>query len=274
MMADNRNKRLNRSLTPEVIGGSDPAVVCDKREAGGTIGVVAGMLIALPSEAWHNVLPEVGQQAIIFGGTAVAIGGLWQISQAVRLREYSERKSELLREAVDNLPPPVGSIKDSSRWLDELLRELDQKRLAYEMAVKTGRTSAIPLTTDEAERHAALVRLTSCCSGGAGLVNVAAAQVLHWAGCALPPEMTAAGRRRSRHEAGHAGADSMHQTTYVSLDGMTWREYVASPEFAAVCGSAQQIDRGLRLQTKPFGRRPTDCFSHFLPYRPREDNWW
>ncbi|QJU08423.1 hypothetical protein FBF28_02485 [Candidatus Saccharibacteria bacterium oral taxon 488] len=280
MMADNRNKRLNRSLTPEVIGGSDPVAEYDKREAGGTIGVVAGMLIALPSEAWHNILPEVGQQAIIFGGTAVAIGGLWQISQAVRLREYSERKSELLREAVDNLPPPVGSIKDSSRWLDELFGELDQKRLAYEMAVKTGRTSAIPLTTDEAERHAALVRLTSHCSGGSGLVNRAAAQVLHWAGCALPPEMTAAGRRRSRREAGHAGADSMHQTTldmleqYVPLDGMTWREYVASPEFAAVCGSAQQIDRGLRLQTKPLGRRPADCFSHFSQYRPREDNWW
>ena len=118
MMASNRNERLNRSLAPEVIGGSDPVAEYDKREAGGTIGVVAGMLIALPSEAWHNVLPEVGQQAIIFGGTAVAIGGLWQISQAVRLREYSERKSELLREAVDNLPPPVGSIKDSRRWLD------------------------------------------------------------------------------------------------------------------------------------------------------------
>lgn len=279
-MASNRNERLNRSLTPEVIGGSDPVAEYDKREAGGTIGVVAGMLIALPSEAWHNVLPEVGQQAIIFGGTAVAIGGLWQISQAVRLREYSERKSELLREAVDNLPPLVDTIKDSSERLDELLRELDQKRLAYEMAVKTGRTSAIPLTTDEAERHAALVRLTSCCSGGAGLVNVAAAQVLHWAGCALPPEMTAAERRRSRRKAGQAGADSMHQTTlnmleqYVPLDGMTWREYVASPEFAAVCGSAQQIDRGLRLQTKPLGRRPADCFSHFSQYRPRGDNWW
>ena len=75
MMASNGNERLNRSLTPEVIGGSDPVAEYDKREAGGTIGVVAGMLIALPSEAWHNVLPEVGQQAIIFGGTAVAIGG-------------------------------------------------------------------------------------------------------------------------------------------------------------------------------------------------------
>lgn len=279
-MADNRNKRLNRSLTPEVIGGSDPTAVCDKREVGGTIGVVAGMLIALPSEAWHNVLPEVGQQPIILGGTAVAIGGLWRISQAVRLREYSKREPELLREAVDNLPPLVDTIKDSSERLDELLRELDQKRLAYEMAVKTGRTSAIPLTTDEAERHAALVRLTSCCSGGAGLVNVAAAQVLHWAGCALPPEMTAAERRWSRREAGQAGADSMHQTTldmleqYVPLDGMTWREYVASPEFAAVCGSAQQIDRGLRWRAKPLGRRSADCFSHFSQYRPREDNWW
>ena len=279
-MASNGNERLNRSLTPEVIGGSDPVAEYDKREAGGTIGVVAGMLIALPSEAWHNVLPEVGQQAIIFSGTAVAIGGLWRISQAVRLREYSKREPELLREAVDNLPPLVGSIKDSSRWLDELFGELDQKRLAYEMAVKTGRTSAVSLTTDEAERHAAFVRLTSHCSGGSGLVNRAAAQVLHWAGCALPPEMTAAGRRRSRREAGHAGADNMHQTTlgmleqYVPLDGMTWREYVASPEFAAVCGSAQQIDRGLRLQAKPLGRRPADCFSHFSQYRPREDNWW
>lgn len=278
-MASNGNERLNRSLTPEVIGGSDPVAEYDKREAGGTIGVVAGMLIALPSEAWHNVLPEVGQQAIIFSGTAVAIGGLWRISQAVRLREYSEREPEFLREAIDNLPPLVDTIKDSSERLDELLRELDQKRLAYEMAVKTGRTSAIPLTTDEAERHAALVRLTSHCSGGAGLVNGAAAQVLHWAGCALPPEMTAPGRRRSRREAGQAGADSMHQTTldmleqYVPLDGMTWREYVASPEFVAVCGSAQQIDRGLRLQTKPLGRRPADCFSHFSQYRPREDNW-
>lgn len=276
MMASNRNERLNRSLAPEVIGSSDSVVEYDKREVGGTMGVITGMLIALPSEAWHNVLPEVGQQAIIFSGTAVAIGGLWQISQAVRLREYSKRRPELLREA----PPPVGSIKDSSRWLDELFGELDQKRLAYEMAVKTGRTSAVPLTTDEAERHAALVRLTSHCSGGAGLVNRAAAQVIHWAGCALPPEMTAAGRRRSRREAGHAGADSMHQTTlnmleqYVPLDGMTWREYVASPEFAAVCGSAQQIDRGLRLQTKPLGRRSADCFSHFSQYRPREDNWW
>lgn len=279
-MANSERNRRNRSLTPEVIGGSDPVAEYDKREVGGTIGVVAGMLIALPSEAWHNVLPEVGQQAIIFGGTAVAIGGLWQISQAVRLREYSEREPEFLREAVDNLPPLVGSIKDSSERLDELLRELDQKRLAYEMAVKTGRTSAIPLTTDEAERHAALVRLTSCCSGGAGLVNVAAAQVLHWAGCALPPEMTAPGRRWSGRKAGQAGANDVYQTTldmleqYVSLDGMTWREYVASPEFAAVCGSAQQIDRGLRLQAKLLGRRPADCFSHFLPYRPREDNWW
>lgn len=279
-MASNGNERLNRSLTPEVIGGSDPVAEYDKREAGGTIGVVAGMLIALPSEAWHNVLPEVGQQPIILGGMAVAIGGLWRISQAIRLREYSEREPEFLREAVDNLPPLVDTIKDSSERLDELLRELDQKLLAYEMAVKTSRTSAIPLTTDEAERHAALVRLTSHCSGGAGLVNGAAAQVLHWAGCALPPEMTAPGRRWSGRKAGQAGVDSMHQTTldmleqYAPLDGMTWREYVASPEFAAVCGSAQQIDRGLRLQAKPLGRRPADCFSHFSQYRPREDNWW
>ena len=252
----------------------------DKREVSGTMGVITGMLIALPSEAWHNVLPEVGQQPIILGGMAVAIGGLWRISQAVRLREYSEREPEFLREAVDNLPPLVDTIKDSSERLDELLRELDQKRLAYEMAVKTGRTSAIPLTTDEAERHAALVRLTSHCSGGSGLVNRAAAQVLHWAGCALPPEMTAAERRWSGRKAGQAGANDVYQTTldmleqYVPLDGMTWREYVASPEFAAVCGSAQQIDRGLRLQAKPLGRRPADCFSYFLPYRPREDNWW
>lgn len=279
-MADNRNKRLNRSLTLEVIGGSDPAVVCDKREAGGTIGVVAGMLTTLSGEVWHNVLSEAGRQVTFFGGIAVAVGGLGQISRAIRLQEYSECEANLLQRAIKNLPPLVGSIKDSSRWLDELFGELDQKRLAYEMAVKTGNTSAIPLTTDEAERHAVLVRLTSHCSGGAGLVNGAAARVLHWAGCALPPEMTAAGRRRSRREAGQAGADSMHQMTldmleqYVPLDGMTWREYVASPEFAAVCGSAQQIDRGLRLQTKPLGRRPADCFSHFSQYRPREDNWW
>lgn len=253
---------------------------CSGREVVGNIGVVAGMLTALSGEVWHNVLPEAGQQATFFGGIVVAIGGLWRISQAIRLREYGERESELLREAVGNLPPLVDSIKDSSRWLDELFGELDQKRLAYEMAVKTGRTSAVPLTTDEAERHAALVRLTSHCSGGAGLVNVAAAQVLHWAGCALPPEMTAAGQRGSRRKDGQSEADGVHQTTLdmleqcVPLDGMTWREYVASPEFAAVCESAQQIDQGLRLQTKPLGRRPADCFSHFLPYRPREDNWW
>lgn len=253
---------------------------CSGREVVGNIGVVAGMLTALSGEVWHNVLPEAGQQATFFGGIAVAIGGLCQVSQAVRLREYREREPELLREAVGNLPPLVDSIKDSSRQLDNLFGELDQKRLTYEMAVKTGRTSAVPLTTDEAERHAALVRLTSHCSGGAGLVNRAAAQVIHWAGCALPPEMTAAGRRRSRRKAGQAEADSTHQTTldmleqYVPLDGMTWREYVASPEFAAVCGSAQQIDRGLRLQTKPLGRRSADCFSHFSQYRPRGDNWW
>lgn len=196
------------------------------------------------------------------------------------MQEYSECEANLLQRAIKNLPQLAGNAKDGGAQLYDLFTMLDQKKLAYEMAVKTGRTSAVPLTTDEAERHAALVRLTSHCSGGSGLVNRAAAQVLHWAGCALPPEMTAAGRRRSRREAGHAGADSMHQTTldmleqYVSLDGMTWREYVASPEFAAVCGSAQQIDRGLRLQTKPLGRRPADCFSHFSQYRPREDNWW
>ena len=280
MMADNGNKRLNRSLTPEVIGGSDPVAECARCGVVGNIGTIAGMLTTLSGEVWHNVLSEAGRQVTFFGGIAVAVGGLGQISRAIRLQEYSECEANLLQRAIKNLPPLVGSIKDSSRWLDELFGELDQKRLAYEMAVKTGNTSAIPLTTDEAERHAALVRLTSHCSGGAGLVNGAAARVLHWAGCALPPEMTAAGRRRSRREAGQAGADSMHQMTldmleqYVPLDGMTWREYVASPEFAAVCGSAQQIDRGLRLQTKPLGRRPADCFSHFLPYRPREDNWW
>ena len=253
---------------------------CSGREVVGNISVVTGMLTALSGEVWHNVLPEAGQQATFFGGIVVAIGGLWRISQAVRLREYGEREPELLREAVGNLPPLVDSIKDSSRQLDNLFGELDQKRLTYEMAIKAGRTLVVPLTTDEAERHAALARLTSHCSGGAGLVNGAAAWVLHWAGCALPPEMTAAERRWSGRKAGQAGADSMHQTTldmleqYVSLDGMTWREYVASPEFAAVCGSAQQIDRGLRLQAKLLGRRPADCFSHFLPYRPREDNWW
>ena len=253
---------------------------CSGREVVGNISVVAGMLTALSGEVWHNVLPEAGQQATFFGGIAVAIGGLWRISQAVQLREYGEREPELLREAVGNLPPLVDSIKDSSRQLDNLFGELDQKRLTYEMAIKAGRTLVVPLTTDEAERHAALVRLTSHCSGGAGLVNGAAARVLHWAGCALPPEMTAAGQRGSRRKDGQAEANSMHQTTlnmleqYVPLDGMTWREYVASPEFAAVCGSAQQIDRGLRLQAKPLGRRPADCFSHFSQYRPREDNWW
>ena len=252
---------------------------CSGREVVGNIGVVAGMLTALSGEVWHNVLPEAGQQATFFGGIAVAIGGLCQVSQAVRLREYREREPELLREAVGNLPPLVDSIKDSSRQLDNLFGELDQKRLTYEMAIKAGRTLVVPLTTDEAERHAALVRLTSHCSGGAGLVNGAAAWVLHWAGCALPPEMTAAERRWSGRKAGQAGANDVYQTTldmleqYVPLDGMTWREYVASPEFAAVCGSAQQIDRGLRWRAKPFGRRPADCFSHFLPYRPREDNW-
>ncbi|MFC2606140.1 MAG: hypothetical protein ACFNZR_02560 [Candidatus Nanosynbacter sp.] len=280
MMADNGNKRLNRSLTPEVIGGSDSVAECARCGVVGNIGTIAGMLTTLSGEVWHNVLSEAGRQVTFFGGIAVAVGGLGQISRAIRLQKYSECEANLLQRAIKNLPPLVGSIKDSSRWLDELFGELDQKRLAYEMAVKTGNTSAIPLTTDEAERHAALVRLTSHCSGGAGLVNGAAARVLHWAGCALPPEMTAAGRRRSRREAGQAGADSMHQMTldmleqYVPLDGMTWREYVASPEFAAVCGSAQQIDRGLRLQTKPLGRRPADCFSHFSQYRPREDNWW
>ena len=253
---------------------------CSGREVVGNISVVAGMLTALSGEVWHNVLPEAGQQATFFGGIAVAIGGLCQISQAVRLREYGERESELLREAVGNLPPLVDSIKDSSRQLDNLFGELDQKRLTYEMAIKAGRTLVVPLTTDEAERHAALVRLTSHCSGGAGLVNGAAARVLHWAGCALPPEMTAAGQRWSRRKDGQSEADSVHQTTLAMLDqcapldGMTWREYVMSPEFTIVCESAQQIDRGLRLQTKPLGRRPADCFSRFSQYHPREDTRW
>lgn len=253
---------------------------CSGREVVGNISVVAGMLTALSGEVWHNVLPEAGQQATFFGGIAVAIGGLWRISQAVQLREYGEREPELLREAVGNLPPLVDSIKDSSRQLDNLFGELDQKRLTYEMAIKAGRTLVVPLTTDEAERHAALSRLTSHCSGGAGLVNGAAARVLHWAGCALPPEMTAAGQRGSRRKDGQSEADSVHQTTLAMLDqcapldGMTWREYVASPEFAAVYESAQQIDRGLRLQTKPLGRRPADCFSCFSQYHPREDTRW
>ncbi|WP_285441252.1 hypothetical protein [Candidatus Nanosynbacter lyticus] len=238
------------------------------------------MLTTLSGEVWHNVLSEAGRQMTFFGGIAVAVGGLGQISRAIRLQEYSECEANLLQGAIKNLPQLAGNAKDGGAQLYDLLAMLDQKKLAYEMAVKTGRTSAVPLTTDEAERHAALVRLTSHCSGGAGLVNGAAAQVLHWAGCVLPPEMTAPGRRWSGRKAGQAEADSMHQTTldmleqYVPLDGMTWREYVASPEFAAVCGSAQQIDRGLRLQAKPLGRRPADCFSHFSQYRPREDNWW
>lgn len=280
MMAENERNRRNRSLSPEVVGSSDAMTGCSGREVVGNIGVVAGMLTALSGEVWHNVLPEAGQQATFFGGIAVAIGGLCQISQAVRLREYGERESELLREAVGNLPPLVDSIKDSSRQLDNLFGELDQKRLAYEMAIKAGRTLVVPLTTDEAERHAVLVRLTSHCSGGAGLVNGAAARVLHWAGCALPPEMTAAGQRGSRRKDGQSEADSVHQTTLAMLDqcapldGMTWREYVMSPEFTIVCESAQQIDRGLRLQTKPLGRRPADCFSHFSQYHPREDTRW
>jgi len=253
---------------------------CSGREVVGNIGVVAGMLTALSGEVWHNVLPEAGQQATFFGGIAVAIGGLCQISRATQLRKYGEREPKLLKEVLNNLPQLAGNTKDSGTQLHELLTKLDQKKLAYEMAVKAGDTLAAALTTDEAMRHAALVRLTSHCAGGAGLVNGAAAQIIHWTGCALPPEMTAAGRRRSRREAGQAGADSMHQTTldmleqYVPLDGMTWREYVASPEFVVVCGSAQQIDRGLGLQAKPLGRRPADCFSHFSQYRPREDNWW
>lgn len=279
MMAENERNRRNRSLSPEVVGSSDAMTGCSGREVVGNISVVTGMLTALSGEVWHNVLPEAGQQATFFGGIVVAIGGLWRISQAVRLREYGEREPELLREAVGNLPPLVDSIKDSSRQLDNLFGELDQKRLTYEMAIKAGRTLVVPLTTDEAERHAALARLTSHCSGGAGLVNGAAAWVLHWAGCALPSEMTAAGQRWPRRRDGQSETDSVHQTTLdildrcVPLDGMTWREYVASPEFAAVCESAQQIDRGLRLQTKLLGRRPADCFSHFSQYRPREDNW-
>lgn len=51
-MANSERNRRNRSLTPEVIGSSDSVVEYDKREVGGTMGVITGMLIALPSEAW------------------------------------------------------------------------------------------------------------------------------------------------------------------------------------------------------------------------------
>lgn len=266
-------------MIPEVIGSSDPMTRCSRGEVVGNISVVAGMLTALSGEVWHNVLPEAGQQATFFGGIAVAIGGLCQISRATRLREYGEREPKLLGEVVNNLPQLAGNTKDSGTQLHELLVKLDQKKLAYEVAVKTGDTSTAALTTDEAMRHAALVRLASHCAGGVGLVNGAAAQIIHWTGCALPPEMTAAGRRGSRRKDGQSEADGVHQTTLdmleqcVPLDGMTWREYVVSPEFAAVCRSAQHIDRGLSLQTRPLGRRPADCFSHFSQYRPREDNW-
>lgn len=267
-------------MIPEVVGSSDPMTRCSRGEVVGNISAVAGMLTALSGEVWHNVLPEAGQQATFFGGIAVAIGGLCQISRATQLRKYGEREPKLLKEVLNNLPQPAGNTKDSGTQLHELLTKLDQKKLAYEMAVKTGDTSAVPMTTDEAMRHVALVRLASHCAGGAGLVNGAAAQVIHWTGCALPPEMTTAGRRGSRRKDDQSEADGVHQTTLdmleqcVPLDGMTWREYVASPEFAAVCESAQQIDRGLRLQTKPLGRRPADCFSRFSQYHPREDTRW
>lgn len=267
-------------MTPEIIGGGESVAACDRREVVGNISVVAGMLTALSGEVWHSVLPEAGQQATFLGGIAVAIGGLCQVSRATQLRKYGEREPKLLKEVVNNLPQLAGNTKDSGTQLHELLTKLDQKKLAYEMAVKTGDTSAVPMTADEAVRHAALVRLAGHSTGGAGLVNGAAAQIIHWAGCALPPEMTAAGgRRRSRRKDGQSEADSVHQTTLdildqcVPLGGMTWREYVVSPEFAAVCRSAQHIDRGLSLQTRPLGRRSADCFSHFSQYHPREDNW-
>ena len=266
-------------MIPEVIGSSDPMTRCSRGEVVGNISAVAGMLTALSGEVWHSVLPEAGQQATFFGGIAVAIGGLCQISRATRLRKYGEREPKLLGEVVNNLPQLAGNTKDSGTQLHELLTKLDQKKLAYEMAVKTGDTSAAALTTDEAMRHVALVRLASHCAGGAGLVNGAAAQIIHWTGCALPPEMTAAGRRGSRRKDDQSEADGVHQTTLdileqcAPLDGMTWREYVASPEFTAVCRSAQQIDRGLSLQTRPLRRRSADCFSYFSQYHPREDNW-
>lgn len=267
-------------MTPEIIGGGESAAVCDEREVVGNISAVAGMLTALSGEVWHSVLPEAGQQATFFGGIAVAIGGLCQISRAVRLREYGEHEPKLLGEVVNNLPQLAGNTKDSGTQLHELLTKLDQKKLAYEMAVKTGDTSAVPMTADEAVRHAALVRLAGHSTGGAGLVNGAAAQIIHWAGCALPPEMTVAGGwRRSRHKDGQSEADSVHQTTLdildqcVPLDGMTWREYVVSPEFAVVCESARQINQGLRLRAKILKRQPTNCFSRFSRCCPPEDNW-
>ena len=270
---------LNRSMTPGIIGGGESAATCDEREVVGNISAVAGMLTALSGEVWHNVLPEAGQQATFFGGIAVAIGGLCQISRAVRLREYGEREPKLLGEVVNNLPQLAGNTKDSGTQLHELLTKLDQKKLAYEMAVKTGNTSAVPMTADEAVRHAALVRLAGHSTSGAGLVNGVAAQIIHWAGCALPPEMTAAGRRRSRRKDGQSEADSVHQTTLdildqcVPLDGMTWREYVASPDFAVVCESARQINQGLRLRAKILKRQPANCFSHFSRCCPPEDTW-
>lgn len=277
-MADkNRRGRIDRSLVPEVIAGSGSMAECDKRAVVGHVGAVAGMLAILASEVWHNGLPEGSQPAIIFSGAAVAAGGLWQAARASRLRKCHEREPDLLQKMVANLPPRAGDPKEADRRLYEVFASLDRKQLAYQMAVKTGDPSAVPLTADEAARHAALVRLTGYYNG-AGLVNGAAAQVLHWVGCALPPEMTTSGRHESRRES-RSEAGSMHQTTldildqYVPLDKMTWREYVASPEFAAVCGSAQQIDQGLRLQAKPLSRRSADCFSPFSQYRPpREDN--
>lgn len=266
-------------MIPEVVGSSDAMTGCSGREVVGNIGVVAGMLTALSSEVWHNVLPEAGQQATFFGGIAVAIGGLCQISRATQLRKYGEREPELLGEVVNNLPQLAGNTKDSGTQLHDLLTKLDQKKLAYEMAVKTGDTSAVPMTADEAVRHAALVRLAGHSTGGAGLVNGAAAQIIHWTGCALPPEMTAAGRRRSRRKDDQSEADGVHQTTLdmleqcVPLDGMTWREYVASPDFAMVCESAWQINQGLRLRAKILKRQPTNCFSRFSRCCPPEDNW-
>ena len=266
-------------MIPEVVGSSDPMTRCSRGEVVGNIGVVAGMLTALSGEVWHNVLPEAGQQATFFGGTAVAIGGLWEVFRAIRSQEYSEREADLLGGVVSNLPQLAGNTKDSGTQLHELCATLDQKKLAYEMAVKTGNTSAVPMTADEAVRHAALVRLAGHSTGGAGLVNGAAAQIIHWAGCALPPEMTAAGQRRSHRKDGQSEADSVHQTTLdildqcVPLDGMTWREYVVSPEFAVVCESARQINQGLRLRAKILKRQPANCFSHFSRCCPPEDNW-
>ena len=279
MMAENERNRRNRSLSPEVIGSSDAMTGCSGREVVGNIGVVAGMLTALSGEVWHNVLPEAGQQATFFGGIAVAIGGLCQISRATQLRKYGEREPKLLGGVVNNLPQLAGNTKDSGTQLHELLTKLDQKKLAYEIAVKTGNTSAVPMTADEAVRHAALVRLAGHSTSGAGLVNGAAAQIIHWTGCALPPEMMAAGRRGSCRKDDQSEADSVHQTTLdildqcVPLDGMVWREYVASPDFAVVCESARQINQGLRLRAKILKRQPTNCFSHFSRCCPSEGNW-